>query len=63
MINLPDKTGAKLQPLIGLKLSRIGLAAEMRTLQFGDEVRKGVVPSVNIRFTFSALGGWRAIPE
>jgi hypothetical protein len=42
MVNFADEVSRNLKPLIGLRLSRMGLAADMRTLQFGDAVaRKG----------------------
>ena len=42
MLSLADEVKLELQPLIGLKLSRTALAADMRTLQFGNtEVRIG----------------------
>jgi hypothetical protein len=42
MLSLADEVRLKLQPLIGLKLSRMALAADMRTLQFGNtEARIG----------------------
>jgi hypothetical protein len=42
MLSLADEVRIKLQQLIGLKLSRMALAADMRTLQFGHtEARTG----------------------
>ena len=42
MVNIADEVTLNRQPLIGLKLSRMALAADMRTLQFGNtEERKG----------------------
>jgi hypothetical protein len=42
MSSITDEVTLNLQPLIGLKLSRMALAADMRTLQFGNtEARKG----------------------
>jgi len=42
MASIADEVTLNLQPLIGLKLSRMALAADMRTLQFGNtEARKG----------------------
>jgi hypothetical protein len=42
MVNFANEVRRNLKPLIGLRLSRIGVAADMRTLQFGDAVaRKG----------------------
>jgi hypothetical protein len=46
MLSLADEVRLNLNPLIGLKLSRMARAADMRTIQFGDtEARKsgGVV--------------------
>ena len=46
MLSLADEVRLNLGPLIGLKLSRMARAADMRTMQFGDtEARKsgGVV--------------------
>jgi hypothetical protein len=46
MLGLADAVSFNLQPLIGLKLSRTALAADMRTLQFGNteaRMRGGVV--------------------
>jgi len=46
MLSLADEVRLNLGPLIGLKLSRMARAADMRTIQFGDtEARKsgGVV--------------------
>jgi|HubBroStandDraft_6_1064221.scaffolds.fasta_scaffold770410_1 hypothetical protein len=46
MLSLADEAKLNLQKLIGMKLSRMALAADMRTLQFGNtEARKrgGVV--------------------
>jgi hypothetical protein len=36
MPSLADQVSLNLQPLIGLKLSRVARAADMRTIQFGD---------------------------
>jgi hypothetical protein len=46
MLGLADEVRLNLQQLIGLKLSRMALAADMRTLQFGNteaRMRGGVV--------------------
>jgi hypothetical protein len=46
MLGLVDEVRLNLQQLIGLKLSRMALAADMRTLQFGNteaRMRGGVV--------------------
>jgi hypothetical protein len=40
MVNFANEVRRNFEPLIGLRLSRIGLAADMRTLQFGDEVAR-----------------------
>jgi hypothetical protein len=40
MLNLADEAKVNLQRLIGLKLSRIARAADMRTLQFGNTVAR-----------------------
>lgn len=42
MVSIGDEVTFNLQPLIGLKLSRMALAADMRTLSFGNtKARKG----------------------
>jgi hypothetical protein len=40
MLNLADEARVSLQRLVGLKLSRVARAADMRTLQFGKTVAR-----------------------